>query len=355
MGCGTSSDKQEAIEISKQIEALIEKDRVAAKREIKILLLGAGESGKSTIFKQLRIIHDSGYNVEERKQYKPIIYSNTIHSLFAILQAMAKLNIELSSSSSHDDANEFLSRIIGNFTEVTISSRLGEVMQSLWNDEGVQLCFLRAREYHLNDAAGYYLRNLDRISHPEYVPNQRDVLQSRVRTIGMVQTKFYCKTKLFKVFDLGGHRSERKSWFHYFEAVNAIIFCNALSAYDLALEEDEEVNRLHESLKLFKSICNNKWFVSTSIVLFLNKTDIFEKKIKLTPLTVCFPEYDGLNTNEDSIAYIKMKFEDMAKERPRKDMYTHLTCAIDTRNIQWVFDGVSDVIIQSNHKDCRFV
>ena len=196
---------------------------------------------------------------------------------------------------------------------------------------------------------------MDRISHPEYVPNQLDVLQSRVRTIGMVQMNFYCKNKLFKVYDLGGHRSERKSWFHYFENVNAVIFCNALSAYDLVCEEDQAVNRMQESLKLFKSICNNKWFVGTSIVLFLNKTDIFEKKIKLQPLTVCFPEYDGPNTREDSIAFIKMKFQDMSKERITKNMYTHLTCAIDTQNIQWVFDVVTDVIMQSNQNNCHFV
>lgn len=50
---------------------------------------------------------------------------------------------------------------------------------------------------------------------------------------------------------------------------------------------------MHESLKLFDSICNNKWFTDTSIILFLNKKDIFEEKIKKSPLTLCFPEYTG--------------------------------------------------------------
>lgn len=52
-------------------------------------------------------------------------------------------------------------------------------------------------------------------------------------------------------------------------------------------------NRMHESLKLFDSICNNKWFTDTSVILFLNKKDIFEEKIKKSPLTICFPEYTG--------------------------------------------------------------
>jgi len=50
---------------------------------------------------------------------------------------------------------------------------------------------------------------------------------------------------------------------------------------------------MQESLKLFDSICNNKWFGNTSIILFLNKKDLFEIKIKKSPLTIAFPEYTG--------------------------------------------------------------
>ena len=52
-------------------------------------------------------------------------------------------------------------------------------------------------------------------------------------------------------------------------------------------------NRMQESLKLFDSICNNKWFTDTSIILFLNKKDLFEAKLHKSPLTICFPEYTG--------------------------------------------------------------
>ena len=52
-------------------------------------------------------------------------------------------------------------------------------------------------------------------------------------------------------------------------------------------------NRMQESLKLFDSICNNKWFGDTSIILFLNKKDLFEEKILRSPLTICFNEYAG--------------------------------------------------------------
>ncbi len=141
-----------------------------------------------------------------------------------------------------------------------------------------------------------------------------------------------------------------------------------------------------ESMKLFDSICNNKWFIDTSIILFLNKKDLFEEKIKRSPLTICFPEYSGIstidlsdlwdnrnknknfyywtngltwiqcfkgnNTYEEAAAYIQMKFENLNKRRETKEIYTHFTCATDTNNIQFVFDAVTDVIIKNNLKDC---
>lgn len=71
---------------------------------------------------------------------------------------------------------------------------------------------------------------------------------------------------------------------------------------------------MHESMKLFDSICNNKWFTETSIILFLNKKDLFEEKITKSPLTICFPEYTGgfffFFSIVPSLARIKINVED---------------------------------------------
>jgi hypothetical protein len=104
---------------------------------------------------------------------------------------------------------------------------------------------------------------------------------------------------------VGGQRSERKKWIHCFEDVTAIIFFVALSEYDQVLYEDEKTNRMHESLRLFESVCNNCWFVHTAFILFLNKKDLFEEKIKRRPLTICFPEYKGRNEFKAAAEYIR--------------------------------------------------
>lgn len=60
---------------------------------------GAGESGKSTIVKQMKIIHETGYSQEECEQYRPVVYSNTIQSLMAIIRAMGQLRIDFADPS----------------------------------------------------------------------------------------------------------------------------------------------------------------------------------------------------------------------------------------------------------------
>ncbi|CAH1961370.1 unnamed protein product [Acanthoscelides obtectus] len=299
----------------------------------------------------MKIIHETGYSPEECEQYRPVVYSNTIQSLMAIIRAMGQLRIDFADPSRADIARQFFTYASA-AEEGELTPELVMLMKKLWADPGVQLCFSRSREYQLNDSAAYYLNALDRISKPNYVPSQQDVLRTRVKTTGIVETNFSFKNLHFKMFDVGGQRSERKKWIHCFEGVTAIIFCVALSGYDLVLAEDEEMNRMVESMKLFDSICNSKWFVTTSIILFLNKKDLFEEKISRSPLTICFPEYTGPNTYEEAAEYVRMKFENLNKRKDQKEIYTHFTCATDTNNIKFVFDAVTDIIIKNNLKDC---
>ncbi|XP_046873019.1 guanine nucleotide-binding protein G(i) subunit alpha-2-like, partial [Hypomesus transpacificus] len=251
-----------------------------------------------------------------------------------------------------DDARQLFALSAAAEEQGILPEELSNVIQRLWADSGVQGCFTRSREYQLNDSAAYYLNDLERIAQADYIPSQQDVLRTRVKTTGIVETHFTFKDLHFKMFDVGGQRSERKKWIHCFEGVTAIIFCVALSAYDLVLAEDEEMNRMHESMKLFDSICNNKWFTETSIILFLNKKDLFEEKITHSPLSICFPEYSGANKYDEAASYIQTKFEDLNKKKDTKEIYTHFTCATDTKNVQFVFDAVTDVIIKNNLKDC---
>ena len=152
------------------------------------------------------------------------------------------------------------------------------------------------------------------------------------------------------MFDVGGQRSERKKWIHCFENVTAIVFLVAVSEYDQVLLEDEMVNRMQEALTLFDSICNSRWFVKTSIILFLNKIDIFKEKIKTSPIGKTFPDYQGGEDYDSACEYFLHRFVSL-NQSDVKQVYTHFTCATDTTQIKFVMAAVNDIIIQTNLRD----
>ncbi|KAJ3648265.1 hypothetical protein Zmor_020079 [Zophobas morio] len=239
MGCTVSAEERAAIARTKQIDQTLKEEGQKAKRDVKLLLLGAGESGKSTIVKQMKIIHESGFTSEDFKQYRPVVYSNTIQSLVAILRAMPNLGISYGNNEREIDGKMVFDVIQRMEDTEPFSEELLAAMKRLWADSGVQECFGRSNEYQLNDSAKYFLDDLDRLGAKEYQPTEQDILRTRVKTTGIVEVHFSFKNLNFKLFDVGGQRSERKKWIHCFEDVTAIIFCVAMSEYDQVLHEDE--------------------------------------------------------------------------------------------------------------------
>lgn len=117
--------------------------------------------------------------------------------------------------------------------------------------------------------------------------------------------------------------------------VTAIVFVVAMDCYDLKLYEDENVNRMHESIQLFDEICNSKWFKDTALVLFLNKSDLFKEKIERVDLKVGFADYAGGCSFANASLYLQSKFKSLNRQ-PNKQIYIHLTCATDTENVRCV-------------------
>lgn len=240
MGCRQSSEEKEAARRSRRIDRHLRSESQRQRREIKLLLLGTSNSGKSTIVKQMKIIHSGGFNLEACKEYRPLIIYNAIDSLTRIIRALAALKIDFHNPDRAYDAVQLFALTGPAESKGEITPELLGVMRRLWADPGAQACFGRSSEYHLEDNAAYYLNDLERIAASDYIPTVEDILRSRDMTTGIVENKFTFKELTFKMVDVGGQRSERKKWIHCFEGVTAIIFCVELSGYDLKLYEDNQ-------------------------------------------------------------------------------------------------------------------
>lgn len=341
MGCGASGEvSEEERSRSNKIEQQLKKDRKLLDHEIKLLLLGAGESGKSTIAKQMKIIYLAGFQAAERRPYKEIIFSNIIMSMRALVLAVERQGYEVSPENK-DLARLFKSNTI--LFEQNVTEEIANAVKALWQDPNVKEAYANSSEFQLNDSSNYFFDSMDRITSPDYLPSDQDILRSRARTTGITEITFPVSDIQFRMVDVGGQRSERKKWIHCFQEVTGLIFCVGMSEYDLKLYEDETVNRMHESIMLFDEICNCQWFNDTAVILFLNKSDLFKEKIKTVDLKVCFPDYSGGCDYAKAAQYISEKFAGLNRNAD-KQIFAHITCATDTDNIRFVFNAVREIV-----------
>jgi GTPase SAR1 family protein len=328
-------------EKSKQLEGQLSQAHSQDQQINKLLLLGAGESGKSTLFKQMITIYGKGFPESERKTFTAIIYNNMITSMKTLCQQSLNFGpVARENENSLNVVNELKG-------DEEIDANLGAHLSALWSDEGIQKTYAARAQFQLTDSAKYFFDRIEDVATPGYIPTEQDVLRSRVRTTGIVENEFVIDGNQFKMYDVGGQRNERKKWIHCFENVIVVLFVAAMSEYDQVLYEDENTNRMVEALNLFEEICNSRWFRDTAMILFLNKRDLFAEKVQKVSLKVCFPDYTGEDTYEAGCEFLQEQFESKNRN-PDKQVYTHPTCATDTDNVSAVFNAVKDIIIRKS-------
>jgi len=358
MGCFGFGDKAAAK--NRQIEKELAKEKKLFKGTHRLLLLGSGESGKSTIVKQMKILHANGFGVEERNLKIAEIKTNVLDSIKLITAAMPVLTPPVALAERGNQKKMDYMFKEASLPDFTYPPIFWDYVQALWSDAGVQACYERANEYQLIDCAKYFLDNVDRISKPGFQPTEQDILRARVKTTGIIETKFSVDQVNFHMFDVGGQRDERRKWIQCFNNVTAIIFITACSDYNLILAEDLTTNRLIESLDLFGGIWNNRWLLTISIILFLNKQDLLKEKImsgrklvdyfpeykNYTVPAECTPEPDDPKEVTRAKYFIRDEFLKIstATGDSRHYCYPHFTCAVDTENIRRVFNDCRDII-----------
>ncbi|KAM3622940.1 uncharacterized protein V6R79_005113 [Siganus canaliculatus] len=349
-----AAQEREARRRSREIDAMLARERRAVRRLVKILLLGAGESGKSTFLKQMRIINGQEFDKKALLDFRDTIYENILKGMRVLVDARDKLAIGWQSCENEKQGMLLMSwegRVGASGVEPSEFQLYVMALNALWADAGIQEAYARRSEFQLSESVKYFLDNLDRIGQLSYIPSKQDILFARKATKGIVEHDFVIKKIPFKMVDVGGQRSQRQKWFQCFDGITSILFMVSSSEYDQVLMEDRRTNRLVESMNIFETIVNNKLFLNVSIILFLNKTDLLVEKIRTVDIRKNFPEFRGdARRLEDVQAFLVQSFSRKRRNRG-KPLFHHFTTAIDTENIRFVFHAVKDTILQENLKD----
>jgi len=237
-----------------------------------LLLLGPGESGKSTVLKQMKIITEpgldgGGFTDKDRENYKPIVRSLLLQNAQILVDGATALGIAL------DAKTKEYSKFLNTYQEAHYNELITYI-KHIWNDKGIQDSFSKYRElslhgYNLPDSAKYFFDQVERLLDPKIFLTNEDILRCRAKTSALVQHEFMYKNSHVRMLDVGGQRSERKKWLYVMcDVLDAVIFCASINEYDLNLREDISKNRFEETLESFKFICNHKYLKKVNIILF---------------------------------------------------------------------------------------
>ncbi|KAG9102026.1 hypothetical protein FS749_000060 [Ceratobasidium sp. UAMH 11750] len=217
---------------------------------------------------------------------------------------------------------------------------------------------LKRRKVRAENMSGFFLNpnDLDRITKPRYIPTDDDILKARLKTLGVSETVCTVnsgteKGYLWRIFDVGGARYQRAAWAPHFDDVNCIIFLAPISAFDQVLTEDPTINRLEDSLAMWRDLCKNKILAGASIVLFLNKCDLLQAKldagVRLNQFLTSYGERPNDYANVTKT--LKSKFDKIRREHcPEAQIYTHFITATDTRTTSIAINAVRDKIMREN-------
>lgn len=153
MGNCVSTQDREAQLRSQEIDKQIEEDSRKLKKECKILLLGSGESGKSTIVKQMKIIHQNGYTPEERNAYRQTIYKNLLDSAHHIITAMRKLGLDCEDPANRARLEKILDYVVNPAPTFYFSEEMARAIYDLWKDPIIPKIMDHSSEFYLMDSA----------------------------------------------------------------------------------------------------------------------------------------------------------------------------------------------------------
>nr|WBU87316.1 G-alpha-domain-containing protein [Ganoderma boninense] len=226
---------------------------------------------------------------------------------------------------------------------------------TLWEDHIVQ-DVLKKHNMRLQDMPGFFLNDAARIAAINYEATDDDIVRARVRTLGVEEHHFTMESGALPgtewyIYDVGGSRSCRQHWIPFFDDVQAIIFLAPL-AFNLTLEEDPKVNRLEDSITLWREVCQSALLAKTTLILFLNKMDILQATLAAGIRVVKYvPSYgDQPNDITNVTKYFRDKFRGYHKRLSPKarPFYWHETSVIDTRSTAAILVGVREGILRAH-------
>jgi GTPase SAR1 family protein len=348
MGQGGSSQNQDN-------PVPIEKKEPNEEKLPKLLMLGTGETGKTTILKQLTMIFGEGIEGNDRTQFhSPCeqLIIEFVHDIVKSHQDFFKGDPEFEMSNEAKSAAS-LALDWDSRKDPSLTKEKLKACKALWSDRGFQMAADRRKATRLppKKAIAHFLDNMDRFSAGvEAKVSNDDLLLVRVRTTGLVEKKLTIDNVKFVLVDSGGQRNERRKWVHAYEGTTVLVYVVSLGDYCEVCFEDENVNRIVDSLKCLEEVANLECLADVPIVLLFNKKDFVEKfRGGHFPLSSYFTDWSG-TTEDDAYEYFSKMFK--SKIKGHGHIYSYVFDVTNVEECEDIFKQISCIIRSTNTNSC---
>lgn len=345
MGCAGS--KADAAETMKNGEIDRQQQIKAAQEASKIhlMILGTGDSGKTTLRKQLVNLNSKLFESQAyREKFRSHIINNIIDGVVDVLTVMGEDETARKIREQTIESDQYLSPKTAKM-----------LIDIIWEKPEFQAAIRenKNKQLHLQDCFSDYsikLKQYPTWGGESWTPTVEECIRSRARTTGIIKEEVEMDGVTFVIYDVGGQRSERRKWMHMFDHVTSVIFVAAASEYDQVLFEDSSTNRLEEALSLFGECVNSSWLKSVPTILFLNKKDLFYEKFRnqKVPLNISGLFPDAPTDHTDPNAALRWMGDEFRKKKfncAKDSIMVHMTTATDPMNVRAVFAIAKDAIL----------
>eukprot|EP01083_Nonionella_stella_P009998 28580_1 len=390
--CTTQSD-----DITTDIDCKLRRSHWDSKNISSFLLLGTQSSGKTTVFKQLQLIHFTDDFID---LYPNALYSIRQRCISTILTFCSTIN-------DHDtDTVGSLHHLSRNLDHPDHLETIKSIIKNVYQMHTQRLMKLLPKNTLT------YLEKIDEIMSVDYAITVDDIIADYSHT-GFHELYWTIKDNGFKVIDIGSNPCNITSYIHLFDNVHVIVYMVSLADFcsNITTKNGVVMNRMSHSLQHFTDIVQTKKLQNCEWILFMSKEDIFRGKLKEgVSLSECFgdkwdgPEFvnnkiplivsgvirnimcdrnlipvdilrlverytsirytiDGIDCDEEeyfehcydkAVIFIHDQFtavwNEVMFERPDQHLWAHLAPTIDTDTIQKIFWDLTGIAIHSNLK-----
>ena len=341
--------------------AAVTKDN--SKPSVIIAILGTGGVGKSTLFKQVKLLTNMDYSDDQKEAFMPYLIFNVMGAMKALKERINKRQGEYGepvSDASCDLIDAFPAQDWRSNAKLANPEERGSILANIgeaWKDPVLRDAWAQMdadKSYvgwtAVDELAPQLLSHVDVICAPGYVPDSKHLILLRRKTRGIEQLDFSEPEngQMVRLIDLGGQVCERQMWEMHLQECSAVIWMVALSDYNRVSKEGSGENCLRESIRVFEEIAKEKTFRGLPFVLLFNKDDVFREKLKKQDLSEIptFDSYRG-DTVADAYQFIAQRFLQLSEDNQHYSTCFR-TCATDTEVVTKIWNSMLESIIGSS-------